>query len=250
MNTTSPLQRMQYEFAANIRDPENTELPEGIEARRMKIYQELFFNNIEGFVSSSFPVIRKLYDEESWEQIIREFMQNHRSHSPLFAEIPIEFLDYLSGNGRHLLLKYPFLLELAHYEWVEVAVIFADEENKVHSSSAPKWLEQKPVVSSICHILAYEYPVHLISKEFTPGEDEKQATFLVVYRDEEYNVGFMELNAVSYQLLSYIDGDTVGKAIIEKIARELQRDDVESLYPMVIELFDSFRQKNILLGTV
>ncbi len=249
MNTSSSLKQMQYEFAANIRDPEQNDIPEGIEPRRMKIYQELFFNNIEGFISSAFPVIRTLFDEQQWHQIVREFMVNHRCHSPVFAEIAIEFLDYLSGNGRHLLLKYPFMLELAHYEWVEVAVVFADEENTVNSSE-PDWLEEKPVVSSVSHILAYDYPVHLISKDFSPTEEEKQATFLVVYRDKDDNIGFMELNAVSYRLLSLINGELTGKVIIDTIAEELHRDDVENLYPMALELFDSFSQKNILLGTV
>ncbi len=249
MTHPGKLQQMQYEFAASIRDPDNTLIPEGIEPRRMAIYQELFYNNIEGFISNAFPVMRTLFNDQQWQQLIRDFMRNHRCHSPIFAEIAIEFLDYLSGKGRHLLTKYPFLLELAHYEWVEIAVVFADEENRAEASE-PQWLEQIPLLSSICHILAYDYPVHLISQNFCPTEQEKLATFLVVYRDKKHEVGFMELNVVSYRLLGFIDGHSTGKAIITRIAQELRRDDVENLYPMVLELFDLFRKKNILLGTI
>ncbi len=248
MNNQNSLEQMQYEFAGNIRDPENTAIPFGIEPRRMKIYHELFYNNTEGFVSNSFPVIRTLFDDEQWQQIVREFMVTHRCHSPLFAEIPIEFLDYLSGKGRHLLSRYPFLLELAHYEWVEVSVVYADEENQT-DVSGDDWLTRKPVLSSIVHVLAYQYPVQLISKDFCPAEDEKQATFLVVYRDHDDKVGFMELNAVSYRLLSLIDGQVSGREIIDSIAEELQRDDIDNLYTMGTELFASFKKKNILLGT-
>ena len=39
-------QDKQYEFAAHLRDPENVPAPDGIEDRRMGIYRELFYNNL------------------------------------------------------------------------------------------------------------------------------------------------------------------------------------------------------------
>ena len=45
--------RKQFEFAAHIRDPENNPVPDNIEDRRMAIYRELFFNNVEDFMASS-----------------------------------------------------------------------------------------------------------------------------------------------------------------------------------------------------
>ena len=69
----------QYEFAAHIRDPEHKQAPEDIEDRRMDIYRELFYNNVEGFLSSSFPVLRKLMDDASWHAMARDFYARHRS---------------------------------------------------------------------------------------------------------------------------------------------------------------------------
>ena len=56
--------QQQYEFAAHIRDPEHKPAPDDIEDRRMGIYRELFYNNVEGFLSNSFPVLRKLMDDD------------------------------------------------------------------------------------------------------------------------------------------------------------------------------------------
>ena len=39
-------QQTQYQFAAYIRDPEHQAIPDQIESRRMAIYRDLFFNNI------------------------------------------------------------------------------------------------------------------------------------------------------------------------------------------------------------
>ncbi|MCW9031410.1 MAG: DNA-binding domain-containing protein, partial [Gammaproteobacteria bacterium] len=49
---------MQYEFAAHIRNPALNQKPADIEARRMKIYNELFYNNIEDFIANTYPVLK------------------------------------------------------------------------------------------------------------------------------------------------------------------------------------------------
>ena len=54
----------QYQFAATIRDPENKPAPDNIEPRRMTIYRELFYNNIEGFIANGFPVLRQITIDE------------------------------------------------------------------------------------------------------------------------------------------------------------------------------------------
>ena len=61
MSQPELLKKQLYEFAAHIRDPENKPAPENIEDRRMGIYRDLFFNNIEGFLSGTFPVLKRLY---------------------------------------------------------------------------------------------------------------------------------------------------------------------------------------------
>ena len=66
--------RRQYEFAANIRDPEKEPAPADIEERRMAVYRELFYNNVESFISGTFPVLRKLHRDEPWHALIRDYL--------------------------------------------------------------------------------------------------------------------------------------------------------------------------------
>ena len=130
-----PFMQRQYEFAAHIRDPDNQPAPDDIEDRRMGIYRELFYNNVEGFLSSSFPVLRKLMDDASWHAMARDFYARHRCHSPLFLEIPREFLNYLQHERIDQADDLPFLWELAHYEWVELALSVADSDDGEHRHS-------------------------------------------------------------------------------------------------------------------
>ena len=72
----------QYEFTAHLRDPANNPAPEGIEDRRIGIYRDLLYNNVENFISSSFPVIRSIYNDENWHRMVRDFFARHKSHTP------------------------------------------------------------------------------------------------------------------------------------------------------------------------
>ncbi|VAW49801.1 FIG005107: hypothetical protein, partial [hydrothermal vent metagenome] len=135
-NNSSPpslpyFQRLQQQFAAHIRDPQNTAYaPEGelpIESRRLIAYQELFFNNIKSFFSQIFPVCAEILGEERWLDILREYLVKHDAHTPLFHELGQEFLLFLDSEFVPKENDPAFLLELAHYEWVELALSVSTE---------------------------------------------------------------------------------------------------------------------------
>ncbi|TNE83159.1 MAG: DUF2063 domain-containing protein, partial [Gammaproteobacteria bacterium] len=72
-------QQVQYEFAAHLRNPEINAAPEAIEDRRMQIYRDLIYNNIESFLASGFPILRSLMDDQRWHEIARDFIHRHQS---------------------------------------------------------------------------------------------------------------------------------------------------------------------------
>ena len=85
----------QRAMARYLRDPAGEEPPRGVEQRRLDIYQNLIFNNIEGFISGGFPVLRSLYDESDWLGLVRAFIDSHRCTTPYFLEIGQEFMQFL-----------------------------------------------------------------------------------------------------------------------------------------------------------
>ncbi|MCG8671389.1 MAG: DNA-binding domain-containing protein, partial [Pseudomonadales bacterium] len=88
-------QQAQYNFAAHIRNPEKNPAPKEIEDRRMGIYRDLFYKNIESFIANGFPVLRKITGDDEWHAMVRDFIDRHQSQSPYFVEIAQEFLKYL-----------------------------------------------------------------------------------------------------------------------------------------------------------
>lgn len=243
----------QYQFAAHIRDPEHNDAPANLEDRRMKIYRELFYNNVEGFLSNSFPVLRELMNDTDWHALARDFFAHHHSHSPLFLEIPREFLNYLEQQRGVRQQDFPFLRELAHYEWVELAVSIAESEDQPASLDPQgDLLTAAPVLSPLAWPLSYRYPVHRISPDFIPTEPAEQITYLLVYRDKRDEVGFIELNQVSARLFALLQEDTTrsGHNALSEIAGELRHPDPDTVINSGKQVLQEWLQRDIILGTL
>jgi len=256
-NTQPEFIRKQYEFAAHIRDPEKNPRPSDVEERRMKIYNELFFNNVEGFMANSYPVLKSIYGEQQWDKLIRDYFAIHNAHTPLFPEISREFLKYLENDRTILETDPPFLLELAHYEWVELALGLLDLENDIKSINPDgDLLDSIPVMSSLAWSLSYHFPVHKISPEFQPQEVPKQATYIVVYRNSNDEIVFMELYPVTARLLQLISETDknasykTGRELLKIIANEMNHPDPDVVITGGLQAMQELRSRDILLGTL
>jgi len=243
--------KRQYAFAAHIRDPEGAPVPGDVEDRRMGIYRELFYNNVQDFMSNSFPVLRELYGNEQWHLMVRDYFARHRAHTPLFLQMPQEFLRYLEQERDRHPEDPPFLRELAHYEWVELALSIDTREIELAGVDPEgDLLHGVPVLSPLAWPLAYQYPVHRIGPDFRPQEPPQQPTYLVVYRDRDDDVGFLEINPVTARLLAQVStGDApTGDTALRQIARELQHPDPETVIRGGLDILQDLRSRDVILG--
>ena len=84
-------------MAAHVRDPGTHPGPPGIEARRLKIYSDLVYNNLDGLLAGNFPVIRKTLGDADWKALVRGFLARHHNHTPLFTELGRELIAFLEA---------------------------------------------------------------------------------------------------------------------------------------------------------
>jgi len=245
---TSSFIDTQYQFASHIRDPENNPAPDNIEQRRMAIYRELFYNNIEGFVSNAFPVLREITTDETWHAMIRDFMVKHHCKTPLFHEIAREFLAYLDDE-RDLKNDPPFIKELAHYEWVELALSVSDAQvNELDLNTVDDVLNEKFNTSPLAWPLMYHYPVHQIDSNNQPQQPSDTPTFFLVYRSRDNKVTFMELNPVSARLIDLLNEGKLGQESATIIAKELQHPDPQVVIDGAKALINDWLQRGILVA--
>ncbi len=244
-------QQQQHAFAAHIRDPENAAAPADVEARRMAVYCELFYNNIEGVLSSSFPVLRSLYGDDEWHALVRGFFSRHHAQTPYFGELPREFIHYLQHERVTQPSDPAFLLELAHYEWVEMVLSIAEEEPDFSAiDSDGDLMEGVPVLSPLAWLLSYRYPVQRIGPDYLPDKAPEQPTHIVVYRDLNDAIGFLELNPVTARLLQRMaDNRTkAGIDLLLQIAAELDHPGPQAVVEGGRAIFAELQQRGVLLG--
>jgi len=250
--TTPAFKKHQYDFTAHIRNPEENARPEGIEDRRMGIYRDLLYNNVEGFISSGFPVLREIYSDENWHKMVRDFFANHQSQSPYFLEIPQEFIDYLQNEREPQPEDPAGLVELAHYEWVEMALHVSDETISMDNIDPNgDLLAQRPVFSPVAWPLAYQFPVHTMGPDNLPAEAPEQPTYLVVYRNRNDKVNFLEVNPVTARLINLLEEyeNYTGMDAIEHIAREMNHPDPDAVTRGGLAALQELQQYGIILGT-
>lgn len=246
-------QEKQYAFAAHIRDPQHVPAPEGVEDRRMAIYRELFFNNLRSLLSSTFPVLKKLHADDKWRRLIRQFMQKHQAQTPYFLKLPAEFLNFLQNEYELEDDDFPFLVELAHYEYIELALSVSDESNDMDNIDPDGDLPSGiPVKSALAWVYAYQYPVHRISADYQPTTPEEQPVYLAVYRGSDDKVGFLELNPVTAGLLHAIEENETGKSgetLLRDLAATINYPNVDAFIQHGTDTLQEMRTLEILTGT-
>jgi len=252
------LAKLQTSFAAHIRDPQSVAAPDGIEDRRMAIYRDLFFNNIKGFMSSNFPVLKSLFSDADWNVLCRDFYREYRCHTPLFPELPREFLKYLQDHRQGHEQDPPFMLELAHYEWVELALSLDETElDEIEVDEDGDLLNGVPVLSPLAWPLSYSYPVHRIRADFQLHEKPPEPTHLLVWRQQDFSIRFMQLNATSQLLLQTMKDQqnmkdqrqNTGLELLNTVAELINHPKPEVVIEGGKALLNDFKTKGVILGT-
>jgi len=245
-------QQAQYAFAAHIRDPEQSPAPSDVAQRRMAAYCELFYNNTEGLLSNTYRVLHKIMSAEQWQHLTRQFLIKHQCKTPLFPQMPQEFLRYLENEHETHADDPAFLYELAHYEWVELAVaIDTREADLTKVDQAGDLLSSVPELNPTVWGLAYQYPVHQISPDYQPTEPPAEPTYLLVYRNLSDDVGFILLNPVSARLLEKLlknDEQQTGQALLTDIATELQHPQPEAVIQGGLVILQDWLNQEVILG--
>ena len=156
-------QQYQHQFVDYLRNPlKNEAMPESL-PQSSNIYAKLLYRKIEGSLDNCFPISCELLGTKRWTQLIQSFIKSHRCKSPLYREIPDEFIDYLMNEQNAIVLP-EFIIELAHYEWMELVL-----ETEKATLSKPCFpikeniLDIIPTFNPVLHLLHYHYHVQNIT---------------------------------------------------------------------------------------
>ncbi|MHC8334328.1 HvfC family RiPP maturation protein [Pseudomonas sp. LB3P25] len=206
-----------------LRDPDHCAPPAEMDVARAQVYRDLVFSNLSSLLSGTFPVLIKTLGDEHWRSLVRIFLRDYRAHTPKFGEIAKEFVEFLASEPQALSEGSwpPFMVELAHYEWVEMALQQSEAE-PLPLSDAGLLLDRPLQVSPLAWPLAYAWPVQLVGPDYQPDAPPAQPTLLLVRRAEDWSVKFSALSPLAWRLLQRIEAfpELNGRAQLEGLAVE------------------------------
>ncbi len=238
----------QSEFAAYIRDPFNNPRPADVKRERIDVYRELFFNNVDSFLCSNFPVLKTILNDEQWYELSQDFFKNHACSTPYFSEIAEEFLDFLQ-NQRNNKSDYPFLLEFAHYEWVEMALSISKDLVLTNSVEQLTILSENTIsLSALAWPLVYQFPVQQISPDFLPELAPEEPTYLLVYRNNLDEVNFIQISPITFRLLQILQENEkiTCQDCLKQIAEESAHPKPKTMINAGLQIIKDLAQKNII----
>ncbi len=97
-------------------------------------------------------------------------------------------------------------------------------------------------------LLAYDYPVHRISKKQIP--DTTTPTFLLVYRNLTFDIKFIVLNPVTFRLLSLLKAAPyTGRQALTLLAQELQQAP-DSIMQFGAGILHELAEQQVFIGTI
>ncbi len=246
----SGLADYQAAFAARIRDPRCSALPAGASARRMRIYQELLFNNLESFLLACYPVSRRILGQNRWRKMLRRFFAEHRCPSPLFRDIPEAFLHWTRLHVDAINEDWPFLSDLLEYEWLELAVSIDPQVLDTDSiDPAGDLLVDIPVLQPAARLASYRWAVHRLGPRIRPRVADGNAYHYLLFRGADDKVRFTLLNPLSAALLALIQIQPVaGRQLLIQLAEHGGVHDRDAFVRDGAALLTQLRQQGAIVG--
>jgi len=243
----SKLHQQLDSLALHVRDPGAHPGPPGIEARRLKIYSDLVYNNLDGLLAGNFPVIRKTLGDSDWRLLLRGFLARHHSHTPLFTELGRELIAHLEAEPDP---ARPWLPELAHYEWAELGLQLLDTPLPPHDP-AGDLLAGVPVLSPLAWPLAYRWPVNRIGPAFQPAQPPIERTLLLLRREDDGRIHFSALSPLLFRLLELVatNASSDGRQLMRQLAMEAGQADFDGFLAEATPMLQRLRSEGVLLGT-
>lgn len=246
-------QTLQRQFLAHLRNPVQHALPAGFPEQGAAIYKDLLFNKFNDSLALCFPVSRAILGESAWQQLLLAFIAEHHCHSPYYRQIPDEFIHYLQTE-RDNATDPAFMLELAHFEWVEMILAITDTTEAEHNQPSTDtanidWLACRPLFVPLFEVLHYRYPVHRINIDYQPETPLEQPTHILGFRDVRDTVHFIELQPATVRLLEILQTTEVTvQEAITAIAAELAHLEPDSLFRFGEEFMTQLHAQGALRG--
>lgn len=170
---------------------------------RLNVYKDLIKNRFHDAFCSIYPKTSLIF-KNKWDKLISQYFEKYPPSSPLLNRIAKDLPAYLLTQTK-ILKKYPFIHELALYEWLELEIY----EKTGEPGNRRSWDKNDLVLNPIHELCTFNYPIPEIVEKMenkkTLGKIQEKPTNVIIYRDPKtQQVRFFELSAPSFAYIQLL----------------------------------------------
>lgn len=226
-------------------------------------------------MASVYPCIKALLGKKFRDLVLAYYETLPPDHYNLNRSAN-RFAGYLEQYESTLVSRHPFIVELAHFEWIELEVMEAESANLIalgsaHASKrgrgvksnaetnleseAQDFVSTSPRLADVVVLHKYQYPVMTISKTLLDGEKlprrvKKETTNMAIYRDNKsHQCRFLELGAMAFEALHMVQaqpGITYGELL--KSVCQSSSDSPAETVEAFLELLEELKACNLIVN--
>ncbi len=162
----------------------------------VELYAGLLNYGHHDVMLSIYPLCAKLLSSH-WEEVIDNYLDVFPPSHFNLNQTAKQFPEYVTNHLQEFTAKYPYLSELADYEWIELELLehhaSTVSPSELEILQTPEHFAQfGPILNPALIIRKYQHPIIAIAEKLEgpkrkPGKVSPKQTHVVVYRDCENN---------------------------------------------------------------
>lgn len=150
---------------------------------RLPHYRKLVFNVIDDTLQTAYPLTFGLLTKPEWKELVNDFFGTHNCQSYQVWKMPYELYQYVLNNRLSIKQKYPQLLNLLLFEWMEIEVFMMEDIETPSFKTSGQLITDDLILNPEHFLLATEYPVHYKKAKEISAAD-KSIYYILIFREQ------------------------------------------------------------------
>lgn len=238
--------------------------PDGQEPdpKGIKLYATLLNRGQIDLMESIYPACQRLISD--FEALVYRYMELSPPTHFNLNQSARGFSKFLESNCQDLVKKFPFLPELADYEWIELEVMEDDVEwptiEPIVLNDPVLFAKYRPALNPTLKLKNYKYPISdIVDKLIDSKQSEKtiakkvkeKPVTLAIFRDpKNHDARFLELGELSRFVVSTILSEKpTYQALIAACVPAFPHKKPDALVLEVLEIFSKLEELKLILGS-
>jgi hypothetical protein len=250
------------------RSPSKTTQPAIIDAQLLKqidrqgieLYSGLLNYGLQDLMVSIYPGCAELIGD-AWEETVDDYFKHFPSRHYHLNSIAKQFPEYLARHAQKYERKYPYLVELADYEWLELEVMEMDikinESNFVPLDSPEAFGSIRPIINPVLILRKFNYDlpclVDAINAEESLSKYKKPTPCSVaIFRDPQTHIcKFLKLGDMAAYVIEQARSQSVTyKDLLANVFTKVGTSNVEQCIVDFLELIETLQDERVFIGSI